>query len=61
MKARLDRRYNLLENFILLASPNKVNVQKGLNNFLELSREDGTVNFCFKLYLFKNFLDRHRK
>lgn len=45
MKARLDRRYNLIENFILLASPNKMNVQKALNNFLELSKSDSlTVN-----------------
>nr|CAD2194553.1 unnamed protein product [Meloidogyne enterolobii] len=41
-KSMLDRRYKLIENFILLASPNRSNIQRALNNFLEMSKTDGT-------------------
>jgi hypothetical protein len=41
-KSMLDRRYKLVENFILLANPNRANVQKALNNFMELCKTDGT-------------------
>lgn len=60
MKARLHRRYNLIENFILLATPNKLNVQKALNNFLELTRNDvlSTVNSTI---LCNCYLERKRK
>uniref|UniRef100_A0A183CDH7 TPR_REGION domain-containing protein n=1 Tax=Globodera pallida TaxID=36090 RepID=A0A183CDH7_GLOPA len=42
-KSMLDQRYKLVENFILLASPNKANVQKALSNFTELCKTDGTT------------------
>lgn len=41
-KSMLDRRYKLIENFILLASPNRVNLQRALTNFLDMSKTDGT-------------------
>ena len=42
-KSMLDRRYKLVENFILLASPNnRANVQKALNNFTEMCKTDGS-------------------
>jgi tetratricopeptide repeat protein 21B len=42
-KSLLDRRYKLVENFIMLASPNRMNVQKALNNFMEMCKTDGTL------------------
>ncbi|KAL3111585.1 hypothetical protein niasHT_019932 [Heterodera trifolii] len=40
-KSMMDRRYKLMENFILLANPNKANTQKALANFTELCRTEG--------------------
>ncbi|KAH7731473.1 tetratricopeptide repeat protein 21A isoform X1 [Aphelenchoides avenae] len=46
-KPGLDYKYKLMENFIMLSSSNKLNVQQALNNFLELIGSDGSLVCTF--------------